>query len=83
MFTILEKLNQRQETMQDTLNQVLSIDRGLASGSSDQTSLPDGLNLPVDTVEEVEAVEEKLADEAAFSALVIVFQIAKTILTCW
>lgn len=67
----MEKILQQQSTMQDTLGQVLGIVRTLAAGSVvDQTTLPEGVNLPVTSVEEMIVLNEQLSEETTFAGLV-------------
>ena len=70
MFTLLEKMNQRQIHMEESLNQLLTIVKGLAPGLSDPVSLPEGISLPLHTTEDVDALEEKLGEESTFAELV-------------
>ena len=67
----MEKVLQRQSTIESTLGQVLGMVRTLAAGSVvDQTSLPEGVNLPVTSVEEMTQLNEQLMEEAVFAGLV-------------
>jgi len=71
---MLEKMFEQLASQQDMLSQIIGIVRNLASGTVlDQTSLPEGVNLPVISVEDMDQINEALADEGSFTAMVKLF----------
>ena len=71
MFTLLEQIVQHQAAVQDTLSQVLGIVKCQAVGAAkDNTILPEGIRLPLNSVADIESLEQILQDSASLSGLV-------------
>lgn len=66
-------MSRQQSQIFDTVHQVLGIVSKNPSGA-DQTDMPEGLNLPVTTIEELEVVETALEEPGCFSGLVSMSQ---------